>query len=127
MPPLAAETSAWHPTEEYAGQVDCIARHKDGSLAVIDWKSGSRLYPSHCWQAAAYALAVAELTGQPVGHAYVVKVPKTPPAGAPLCEADELRDIPRGIPDLQGRPGTLAPAPRPDMKKARRHRAKFHA
>lgn len=41
--PLAAETSAWHSPEEYAGQVDCIARHGDGSLAVIDWNQGGRL------------------------------------------------------------------------------------
>lgn len=94
--PLAAETSAWHPTEQYAGQVDCIARHEDGTLAVIDWKSGSRLYPGYRWQAAAYACAVAELAGQTVGHAYVVKVPKTPPPpGAPLYEVDALTDIPK--------------------------------
>ena len=95
LTPLAAESSAWHPQEAYAGQVDCIARHEDGSLAVIDWKSGSRLYPAYRWQAAAYAYAVAELSGQPVNHAYVVKVLKTPPAaGAPLYEADTLKNIP---------------------------------
>ena len=95
LTPLAAESSAWHPQESYAGQVDCIARHEDGSLAVIDWKSGSRLYPAYRWQAAAYAYAVAELAGQPVQHAYVVKVLKTPPnPSAPLYEADKLKDLP---------------------------------
>ena len=45
MRPLAAETSAWHPTEEYAGPVDCIARHEDGSLTVIDWNGGAGWTP----------------------------------------------------------------------------------
>lgn len=91
--PLAAETNAWHPTHGYAGQIDCIARHEDGTLAVIDWKSGSRLYPAYRIQAAAYAVALEELTGQPVNHAFIVKVPKQPlPSGLPY-ESDEVPDI----------------------------------
>ncbi len=76
LTPLAAETHVWHPEERYAGQVDCIAQHADGTIAVIDWKSGNRLYSAYEYQAAAYAEAVTKLRGQVAGHAYVVQLPK---------------------------------------------------
>ena len=42
-------------TYRYAGTCDAVAKLKDGRLAVIDWKTGKRLYPEVALQLAAYA------------------------------------------------------------------------
>ena len=93
LTPLASETSVFHPNRLYAGQVDCIARHEDGQLVVIDWKTGSRLYAHHEYQAAAYAAAVSLLARENVGHAYVVKLPLSPNDRNPRYQKRKVADI----------------------------------
>ena len=93
LTPLASETSVFHPNRMYAGQVDCIARHEDGQLVVIDWKTGNRIYTHHEYQAAAYAAAVSLLSQENVGHAYVVKLPLSANARNPRYEKRKVDDI----------------------------------
>ena len=75
--PLAVEQSLWHPTHEYAGTADLIARDADGRLLVIDWKRSNALYIQYDMQVAAYAMAVEALTGEKPHMGYTVRLAKT--------------------------------------------------
>ena len=70
----AIEVPVWHPVCEYAGTVDLVARDTDGQLVVVDWKRSKGIYDEHGFQVAAYAYAIAELTGEPVHAAYPVQL-----------------------------------------------------
>ena len=70
----AIEVPVWHPVCEYAGTVDMVARDTDGQLVVVDWKRAKGIYDEHGYQVAAYADAIAELTGEPVHTAYPVQL-----------------------------------------------------
>ena len=70
----AVEVPVWHPVCEYAGTVDLVARDTDGRLVVLDWKRSKGIYKEHGYQVAAYAYAIAELTGEPVQTAYPVQL-----------------------------------------------------
>lgn len=59
----------------YGGTVDLYARLKDGSLAVIDWKTSSSLDRKHGLQCAAYGLLLRE-TGRDVNRRLVVRLKK---------------------------------------------------
>ena len=52
---LRSEVTFVNLTYRYAGTGDLVARLKDGRVAVIDWKTGKRLYPEVALQLAAYA------------------------------------------------------------------------
>lgn len=56
---IQAEAPRWSPTHGYIGTGDLIAR-VDGDLAVLDWKTGKRLYPTVFLQLAAYQKAYEE-------------------------------------------------------------------
>ena len=73
---VAIEVPVWHPTEQYAGTVDFVGRNGDGHLVVADWKRSSGIYPEHGYQITAYAEAIEAITGEPVSHLYVVRLPK---------------------------------------------------
>ena len=88
-----SEVMVWHPDEYYAGGIDAIARTEDGELVVIDFKTGG-LYDEAAYQLSAYAVALEELTGEPVKHAWVVRIPRDEPAaGKPAFQAKQLDDI----------------------------------
>lgn len=93
LTPLASEVTVYHPNRLYAGTVDCIARHEDGSLAVIDWKTGNGYYKKHDYQASAYAAAVSLMAGENVGHAYVVQLPRQPTSVNPPYKKHPVEDI----------------------------------
>lgn len=59
---LLAERQVWSLDVGYAGTFDLLARFPDGSLWVVDLKTGSGLYPDHALQLAAYRHA--EFVGQ---------------------------------------------------------------
>jgi hypothetical protein len=69
--PLATETLVVSKRRGFAGTIDLVARRDDGSLVLADWKTGP-LYSEHALQLGAYAIALEEMTGRPVGEAYVV-------------------------------------------------------
>ena len=73
---VAIEVPVWHPTEQYAGTVDFVGRNREGHLVVADWKRSSGIYPEHGYQITAYAEAIEAITGEPVSHLYVVRLPK---------------------------------------------------
>lgn len=52
---IGSELTFVNLTYRYAGTCDLLAITKDGPLAVIDWKTGKRLYPEVALQLAAYA------------------------------------------------------------------------
>lgn len=54
---VLAERQVWNLTAGYAGSFDLIARFPDGSLWMVDLKTGSGLYSDHGLQLAAYRYA----------------------------------------------------------------------
>lgn len=54
---VLAERQVWNLTAGYAGTFDLIARFPDGSLWMVDLKTGSGLYSDHGLQLAAYRYA----------------------------------------------------------------------
>lgn len=52
---VRSEATLVNLTYRYAGTCDLVAKLKNGALAVIDWKTGKRLYPEVALQLAAYA------------------------------------------------------------------------
>lgn len=53
---LATERTVANVKVGYAGTFDALAKMNDGSIAVLDWKSGG-VYANHAYQVMAYALA----------------------------------------------------------------------
>ena len=76
LSPVSIERLVWHPSQQYAGTIDLVARDADGRLVVVDWKRAKGIYPEHGYQVAAYADAIEALTGEPVASAYVVRLPQ---------------------------------------------------
>lgn len=80
---LGSEFQVWNLTEGYAGTVDLLARFGDGSVWLIDLKSGRGLYPEYLLQLTAYLMAefvgaddvvderLTELLGQVSGVAFL--------------------------------------------------------
>lgn len=52
---LLSERQVWNPTIGYAGTFDLLGRMKNGSLWMIDLKTGKGTYPEHALQLEAYA------------------------------------------------------------------------
>ena len=55
---LASEFAVYSSFFGYAGSVDALAMDNEGRYMVIDFKTGSRLYPENALQVAAYANAL---------------------------------------------------------------------
>jgi hypothetical protein len=68
---VAVELMVWSLHHRYAGTIDLVGRQADGVLSLADWKSGG-IWPEAALQLGAYAIALEEMTGRPVGEAYVV-------------------------------------------------------
>jgi hypothetical protein len=69
--PLATEALVVSKRRGFAGTIDLVARRGDGSLVLADWKTGP-LYSEHALQLGAYAIALEEMMGRPVGEGFVV-------------------------------------------------------
>lgn len=54
---VATEFQVWNPTVGYGGTVDLLGRHRNGTLRVIDLKTGKGIYNDHALQVTAYARA----------------------------------------------------------------------
>lgn len=54
---LATEFQVWNPTVGYAGTCDLLGRFPDGSIWVIDLKTGKGVYGEHALQLMAYLMA----------------------------------------------------------------------
>lgn len=52
--PLAAERPVFHEGDRWAGTVDLVARLRGGEAWVLDYKTGSGVYPEHALQLTAY-------------------------------------------------------------------------
>ena len=80
---LCNDFLVWSERYKYAGAADALAYTSgDGAgskagLVVIDFKSSNAIQSSYALQAAAYARAVEEMTGEPVVRAAVVRLGKT--------------------------------------------------
>ena len=72
---VASELMVWHPEYEYGGTIDLVGRLNDGSLAVIDVKTGG-VYNEAAYQLAAYATALEYLTGEWVTEAWALQLPR---------------------------------------------------
>ena len=70
------EAMVYSEKHRYAGSADAIA-YRDGKLIVLDWKTGNGIYPEYGLQVAAYANALEEMTGEPVGEAWTVRLGRT--------------------------------------------------
>lgn len=54
---LASEFQCWNPTVGYAGTCDLLGRFPDGSIWVVDLKTGKGVYGEHALQLMAYLMA----------------------------------------------------------------------
>lgn len=54
---LASEFQCWNPTVGYAGTCDLLGRFPDGSIWVVDLKTGKGVYGEHSLQLMAYLMA----------------------------------------------------------------------
>ena len=95
---IHVEKTLYNRQYEYAGTADLIAKMKDGTLAVIDWKTGN-VYPEHALQLVAYMNCehVAGVDGHlgklpPVTKGYVVQLP-----GDGTYKAHEFEPTPRAF------------------------------
>jgi len=52
--PLAAERPLFNEVDLWAGTVDLVAKLRDGATWVLDYKTGSGVYPEHALQLATY-------------------------------------------------------------------------
>jgi hypothetical protein len=68
---VAVELMVWSLHHRYAGTIDLVGRQADGAPILTDWKTGG-IWPEAALQLGAYAIALEEMTGCPVGEAYVV-------------------------------------------------------
>lgn len=57
---IASEANVYSEKLWVGGQLDAMAELKDGTLAIIDFKSSREVYPSHIIQASGYALQAEE-------------------------------------------------------------------
>lgn len=69
--PLASEQKLCSPTLKLAGTVDFIGKI-DGKLTIVDWKTGSGIYPEMFLQMGAYVLMYEEEFGEKVEQVGVV-------------------------------------------------------
>jgi ATP-dependent exoDNAse (exonuclease V) beta subunit len=73
LKPVGAEVVLVSWRHSYGGTTDLICQAGDGSMVLIDWKSGRHPFLAEsALQVGAYSLALTELTGRPVAHGYVV-------------------------------------------------------
>jgi hypothetical protein len=54
---LAAERQVWNLTLGYAGTFDLLVRLRDGTIWLVDIKTGKASYPEHALQLIAYSMA----------------------------------------------------------------------
>lgn len=54
---LASEFQTWNLAAGYAGTADLMCRMRDGSVWLVDLKTGKGVYPDHALQLMAYAMA----------------------------------------------------------------------
>lgn len=80
---LETELELVSPRLKFGGTLDLYCRLKDGSYAVIDWKTTAQLTRQHGLQTAAYAILLHQ-SGRPVQHRIVVRIKKEKP-GAYYC------------------------------------------
>jgi ATP-dependent exoDNAse (exonuclease V) beta subunit len=48
LTPVATELIVYN--EEYAGQIDCLAKDKDGNVYILDWKTNAEIKQSNSFQ-----------------------------------------------------------------------------
>lgn len=72
---LAREMMLYHEGL-FAGEVDAVIQLGDGSVALLDWKTSSRISEDYASQLGAYNIAYTYITGQIVSAAYVVRLDK---------------------------------------------------
>ena len=59
-----------------AGTIDCVARAVDGRVAILDWKTSSRIYPGYIAQLGGYERLLAAHGIGEVAYAAVVRIDK---------------------------------------------------
>ena len=74
-----AEQRVYSPIHYHAGTMDAIGKRPDGKTVVMDWKTSNRLYPESKLQVAAYSHAYAQMYGEKVSEAWIVRLGKTKP------------------------------------------------
>ena len=87
---LAAKAVRWfwergfaHPNTEVmlcdtpiAGTIDCVAKAVDGGIALMDWKTSSRIYPGYIAQLGGYQRLLAAHEIGPVVYGAVIRIDK---------------------------------------------------
>gem|GEM_PF-1376745 len=78
LKPVAAEVVLISRRHTYGGTADLICQAGDGSVVLVDWKSGRHPFMAEsALQVGAYSLSFTELTGRPVAQGYVVALRET--------------------------------------------------
>jgi hypothetical protein len=87
---VAGDTPLASRTHRYGGKCDAVGK-RGGRLGILDWKTGSGLYPEHAFQAGgAYAHAAEETYGVEIDWAVIVRFGKT---DANDFEVKEVRNL----------------------------------
>lgn len=87
LKPIKVEQTVYSLAHRYAGTLDLLAE-VDGSLGVLDWKTGKSVYAESFLQNAAYQVAVGEMGHGNVERGIIVRLPKR--LGDPEFEAVDV-------------------------------------
>jgi PD-(D/E)XK nuclease superfamily len=72
---IAVERRIYSRRFRYSGTCDCIGTVEDGSLVLIDWKTGKSIYPEYRLQTAAYCGAYEEeFPDKKIAGRYLVRI-----------------------------------------------------
>ena len=89
------EMVLWGPSWNVAGTCDVVADDADDALTILDWKTGSSIYPESAIQIAAYASMYAQLTGRPPLNGCVVHVTEDG------CKPYYIKNLPEAVAAFQ--------------------------
>jgi len=94
--PWMVEQVLYSKAYGYAGTCDVIGWTDGGLITVLDWKTGSGIYPESLLQISAYVMAICEMGHcEPPVRGCIVRLPKTatdPDVEVKMIEWEELQD-----------------------------------
>jgi hypothetical protein len=95
---IGSEVNTYSEKYWLGGIVDCIAKLKNGKVAIIDFKSSKAAYPAHFFQIGGYDIQLSEMGGytpkgekilEPVQAECHIIIPFGAPEFAPALAYDE--------------------------------------
>lgn len=88
---IDTERKVYSKKHNYTGTLDLIYE-RDNKLFIGDFKTSKRIYPEHSLQAAAYAKAFEEETGEKIYGINIIKIPKLRSLKNPKVREKEIEN-----------------------------------